>query len=195
VVPVVAEPLSRDAVVAATKTLIVKDGLDAVSLRRVGASLEVTAPALYAYVADKRDLLLAIAEEEFAKLLGRFERIDAADPVDRIRQYSRAYVEHARENPELFKTMFLFQPDFGFAASVNGDPSPAATEAFRLPAEAIQQAIDAGRFNQHDTMTAALTMWSAMHGLATVLLMGFDFDEAFEEGLITSVVDTMARGL
>jgi len=193
-VAVVAEPLSREAVVAATRTLIVNDGLDAVSLRRVGASLEVTAPALYAYVADKRDLLRAIAEEEFAKLMSRFEQVDDTDPVERMRAYSRAYVQHARENPELFKTMFLFQPDLGFGAA-NGDSTPAATETFKLPAQAISEAIDSGRLHQRDPVTAAVTMWSAIHGLATVLLMGFDFDVDFEDQLVGSVIETMARGL
>ena len=44
-------------------------GLEAVSLRRVGANLGVTAPALYAYVTDKSDLLRSVAEVEFDHLM------------------------------------------------------------------------------------------------------------------------------
>ncbi len=58
------ETLTGEAVVAAARDQIRTKGLDAVSLRQVGAALGVTAPALYAYVTDKRDLLRAVAEDD-----------------------------------------------------------------------------------------------------------------------------------
>ena len=159
-----AEPLSRRAIIDATRAFITDEGLEAVSLRRIGARLEVTAPALYAYVSDKRDLLAAVAQEEFDQLISAFEAVTDDDPVARTRAYCRAYVAHARANPELFKTMFLFQPDLGV-----GEPpesgSPSATAAFELPAAALREAIDAGTFRPVDPLVASLTMWVAMHGI------------------------------
>lgn len=189
------QPLSREAVIKAARDLIVHDGLDAVSLRRVGASLEVTAPALYAYVSDKRDLLQAVAEQEFASLRRRFDTVTDPDPVDRTRAYCRAYIDHARAEPELFKTMFLFQPDIGLGPAATDARSSAATETFQLPTEAVTEAIAAGRYHQTDPVLAALSMWAALHGLAEVLIMGFEFDEEFEEQLIDNVIETVIRGL
>ncbi len=59
--------------------MIRTSGLEAVSLRRVAAMLGVTAPALYAYVTDKNDLLRSVAEVEFDQLMQRFEAIDETD--------------------------------------------------------------------------------------------------------------------
>lgn len=188
-----AEPLSRRAIIDATRAFITDEGLDAVSLRRIGARLEVTAPALYAYVSDKRDLLAAVAQEEFDQLIAAFEAVSDDDPVERTRAYSRAYVAHARANPELFKTMFLFQPDLGL-----GEPpasgSPSATAAFELPAAALREAIEAGTFRPVDPLVASLTMWVSVHGLTDMVLMGFDLDDEFIDALVDSTVDTLIRG-
>src|SRR6476660_303708 len=90
-----APPLTRESVIEAARRSIVADGLEAVSLRKLAASVGVTAPALCAYVDAKRDLLRAVAEREFQRLADAFERIDDPDPVERMRQMSRAYVEQA----------------------------------------------------------------------------------------------------
>lgn len=191
-----AQTLTREAVVGATRELIRADGLPAVSLRRVGAALGVTAPALYAYVRDKHDLLRAIADDEFNDLIARFHEVQGDDPVERTRGYCRAYIDHALANPELFKVMFLFQPRIGLGTSPNaGDDLPSATEAFTLPAAALADAIESGRFRPVDPLVATMTTWAAIHGCAEVLLMGFELDDGFREQLITSTIDTIIRGL
>ena len=85
------------------------------------AALGVTAPALYGHVKDKQDLLRAVAEDEFDRLIARFDEVTDTDPVARIRGYNHAYVTHARENPDTFRVMFLFPPDLAGAAEVPDD--------------------------------------------------------------------------
>src|SRR6476660_3785040 len=116
-----ATTLSRQSVIDAARQCIVADGLEAVSLRKLAATLGVTAPALYAYVEDKRDLLRGVAELEFRRLSARFEQIDDPDPVERMRQMSHAYVEQALAEPELFRTMFQFSPDLAMGATTGAE--------------------------------------------------------------------------
>jgi len=188
------ETLTRAAIIAATRRLVVDDGLEAVSLRRVGAALGVTAPALYAYVKDKRDLMRGVAELEFARLIVQFLAIDDPDPLQRIRRFSRVYIDYGLENPELFKTIFLFPPDLSLTEPT-GEELPLATRAFELPLTAISDAVEAGLFKPVDPLMAGLTLWTATHGCATVLLLGFELDAAGREALITSVLDTVIAGL
>lgn len=187
-------PLTREGIVAATRCLIVERGLDGISLREVAKVLGVTAPALYAHVEDKRDLLAAVAEGEFDRLVERFdvalEGLD--DPVARVRATSRAYIACALDEPELFKVMFLFPP-----AALAGDAPelPAATRAFDLPSSATIEAIEIGAFRAVDPTMAILAQWAACHGAATVLLMDLGLDDAAREALAEQVIDTMVRGL
>jgi AcrR family transcriptional regulator len=54
--------LSRELVVQAARELIRRDGLDALSMRRLAATLDVTPMTIYTYVRDKDDLLDAVVD-------------------------------------------------------------------------------------------------------------------------------------
>lgn len=187
-------PLQREAIVAAARELIVADGLEALSLRRLAATLGVTAPALYAHVTDKEDLLRAVAEGEFEALVATFDAVDAADPLERIRAHGRAYVAHARANPALFQVMFLFPPDLGPGSTAGADELPGATKAFAAAAAAVQAAIDAGQIASDDPLLVALTLWSGTHGVAEVLQLGFGLPPELEDAMVDEVTGRILAG-
>lgn len=182
--------LTRELVLDAARARLEKAGADELSLRGVARDLGVTAPALYAYVEDKQELLAAVAAEHFARLATRFAAVEAADPLDRIRALSRAYVEHALASPALFRLMFRYPP----AATAGVDAFPPATRAFDEAARATTAAVEAGQLAVENVDLAAMTMWAAVHGVAEVLLMGFGFDEQAQEELVASVIETVLAG-
>ncbi len=187
-------PLQREAIIAAARALIVADGLEALSLRKLAAELGVTAPALYAHVRDKQDLLRALAEGEFEALVDRFAEVDDPDPIARIKGHGRAYVQHARENPELFRVMFLFPPELSPASVPAEVELPGATKAFEAAAGAVADAIAAGLIDADDPLLVALTLWSGTHGVANVLQLGFGLPTELEDAMIDEVTDRLLAG-
>jgi len=189
------ETLTREAVVGAARAHIVERGLESLSLRQIGASLGVTAPALYAYVTDKRDLLRGVAESAFQELLTRFDAVDEPEPLTRVRALSRVYIAFALDNPELFRTMFLFPPELALG-DTTGQELPLATQAFNYAIDALVEAQAAGLIrNDLDPLIVTFASWTATHGLATVLNLGFAFDAATRDLLVESTLDTMIAGL
>ncbi|MCU1353922.1 MAG: TetR family transcriptional regulator [Acidimicrobiales bacterium] len=183
-------PLSRQLVIDAAREELVADGVEQLSLRGVARRLGVTAPALYAYVADRADLLAAVATEHFEDLVARFEAVDAADPLDKIRGLQRAYIDHALASPALFRLLFRYSP-----APVAGTAAfPPAARAFAVASAATEAAIASGQLAPVDPQLASMTMWAAVHGVAEVLLLGFGFDPAAQEALVTSVIETVLAG-
>ncbi len=187
-------PLRRVAIVAAAREMIRADGLASLSLRRLATQLGVTAPALYAHVSDKRELLRAVAELEFEQLRNRFTAVVATTALERIRAHCRAYIDHARENPELFDVMFLFPPDLGPSDVPEGAVLPAATSVFAVALAAVEDAIAAGDIVSDDPLLVALALWAASHGVATALQLGLGLPAAFEEQLTSEVTDRLLRG-
>ena len=61
-------PLTREAIVAAAIELADTDGLEAVSMRRLGQRLAVDPMSLYNHVGDKDDLLDAMADAVVATI-------------------------------------------------------------------------------------------------------------------------------
>jgi AcrR family transcriptional regulator len=186
----VSTPLSRELVVATARAQLERGDVAQLSLRAVARELEVTAPALYAYIDDKGELLAAVASDHFERLVDRFESITETEPLERIRAVSRAYVDHALESPALFRLMFRFPP----SPTSEVDAFPPATRAFEVASEATADAVARGLLAVDDVTMACMTMWAAMHGVAEILLMGFGFDDDGAERFLTATVDTMLAG-
>lgn len=185
--------VTRISIVEATRELIRAEGLDAVSLRRVGRSVGVTAPALYAHVKDKEDLLRAVAATQYARLVERLSAIEELGPLDRVRASCHVYVDLALDEPELFRTMFLFPPAVDQVDPL-GVEFDAATEAFGLSAAAATDAVDGGIL-VGDPMTISFALWTASHGLASVLQMGLQLSEEQQADLTDTVIDGLLKGL
>jgi AcrR family transcriptional regulator len=165
-------PLRREEIVEAARSMLATTDLDELSLRRLAATLGVTAPALYAHVRDKGDLLAAVAEQSFAELVADFEAVDTPDPAERLAAYGRVYVRKAIEEPELFRVMFVFRPGMVPLPEVDNELR-AATVAFDLPGAAIAEAMATGAIHpDRDPLLTAMTLWTASHGLASVFLLG-----------------------
>lgn len=64
-------PLSRERIVRAALALADAEGLAAVSLRRVGASLDAGPMRLYGYVATKEELLELMVDAVFGEMISR----------------------------------------------------------------------------------------------------------------------------
>lgn len=187
-------PLSREAIVASAREMVVAGGVEALSLRRLGRHLGVTAPALYAHVADKQDVLRSISESELEALAARFEELDDPDPIARIRAHGRAYVEYARDNPELFRVTLMARSPFSDDAFREANRLPTTATAFSVATVAVEEAIDAGRIKADDSRLVALTLWSAAHGVATVLQLGLGLPPELEDALIDEITDRVLAG-
>ena len=69
-------PLSEDAVVDAALAILQRDGLEAVTMRRVAAALDTAAASLYVYVSGRDALLLAMLDRVVATI-----ELEAPDPA------------------------------------------------------------------------------------------------------------------
>jgi AcrR family transcriptional regulator len=186
-------PLRRETVLAAARRRVARHGLAGLSLRQVARDLGVTAPALYAHVESKEALVRALADNELTRLAARLEAVDDPDPLERIRGMSRAYVAHARTHPELFSLMFAFRPDWVPVPEV--EELPAASKAFGVAAAAVEEAIATGRFAPVDPLTAALSLWTATHGVAVLLTAGPGLGDDAERRLVDDVLGVVLAGL
>ena len=190
------QPLTREAISKAARDILVAEGLHAVSLRRVASSLGVTAPALYAHVVDKRDLLQGIAEQEIDGLMARFRDISTDDSVERMRQMCQAYVDYGIRNPDLFRAMFLFRPEL--TSEGRGDRAALTATIHDAFMQAARQAVAQHALDGAQAELAALTAWTAAHGVITVLLSGpplqIDMQTRLADATINAALTGMRHG-
>jgi AcrR family transcriptional regulator len=102
----------RRAILDAARELFVSEGYQNVSIRKIAERIEYSPAALYGYFPSKDDIFFALAEEGFHLLSGpsdpgRRQRLDALDPLDRIRELFWHVYEFSREQPQYFALMFV----------------------------------------------------------------------------------------
>jgi len=187
--------LNRAAIVDEAKEIVSSSGLDQLSLRKLADRLGVTAPALYAHVKDKDDILRAIADLGFHDLTIAYGDVETTDLCERLKALSRAYVDLAVAQPEVFQLMFLYRPREIDLPELD-NVLQSATDAFEVPLATVTEAIDAGELHRdRDPLITALVLWTTAHGVATVRLLGMGFDSSTADELTDVVIDATIDGL
>jgi AcrR family transcriptional regulator len=160
------EDLRAEIVTAAKSLLAESASADAMSIRAVADAVGVTAPSIYLHFTDKDDLLNAVVGDVFTELDAAM--LAAADgltaPMERLRAFGLAYVRFATTHPEHYRIALL-------------DPCPRpnvdevlADAAFAHFNETVVQCIDAGIFAAGDPLPITIELWSAAHGIASLMI-------------------------
>ena len=165
----------RNALIAAGCQLAEAGGPEAVTIRAAARLVEVTPTAAYRHFADHAALLEAVRERAMEHLTAAIRayqrRIPAdADPVtaalSQFEYAGRGYVRFALSEPGLYRTAFVQsgEPD--------EPPSPETGGPFSLLCQALDELVKAGYLAAQDRPLAELAAWSAVHGLAMLIIEG-----------------------
>ncbi len=141
------------------------------TLADVAAAVGCRAPALYAYFSNKDALLRAAHDEGFRILLKEKLAVaarNASDPFNRLREGGLAYLRFAFEHPGLYRLMFSPVRTEG----VPDDPfsSDPGAQCLDLLHSAILACQAEGYLPGADATQMAFTLWSAVHGAASLVL-------------------------
>lgn len=176
---------TRRAILEATESLLVEGGAQRFSMRRLADRCGYTAPTVYHYFGDKQGLLDALLEERFEQLLKRLRRVPtSADPMQRARQLSRAFVRFGVAHPTHYRLLIAPRPD--------GSRPPSAEKCIELFDEPMQALAEQGRLVL-DQDAAQQAAWATMHGL--ILLRSEHPDHPWARNLSNQAIDMMLRGM
>ncbi len=160
--------------------LLARDGgPDAVVLREVTRRAGVSPNAAYRHFADRAALVDAVSDAAQAEAAAAIEAelaevpeaTDAASAQERLRAVGIGYLRFAREQPGLFRTAFGVPGnlDRAFVAEKAG---PGGASPFGLLASALDDLVRFGVLPPERRQGAELLAWSAVHGLAMLVLEG-----------------------
>ena len=194
----------RNALLAVGLELARDGGPDAVVLREATRRAGVAPNAAYRHFADRGALLEAVCAAAQARLAIAIEAElaappDTGDPVERARARLRAvgtgYLRFAQDEPGLFRT-FWVPADLTQA----GDPARAGRSGL-TPYQHLSAALDglvaASALPAERRPGAEFLAWSAVHGLALLLIDGplRALDKAVVADIRRRLLDMVEHGL
>jgi AcrR family transcriptional regulator len=153
----------RDALINLAVEALEREGPEALSLRGLATRAGVSGMAPYRHFADKAALLAAAARRGFADLRERLAFVDdPTEPKKALVAFGVVYVRFACERPGLFRLMFAGPPPTA-DEELTADPQT----VIGLFGARLADLVPPDR--RHVAFVAA---WSAMHGLASLVLAG-----------------------
>lgn len=182
---------TREQVVARARDLLVAEGPDAVTMRRLAALLGTSYQVVYSRVGGKDEVLRAVHDAAFAELTAQVASLAGTDGRSRVHGLTAGYLDFAVANPRLFDVMF--------GAPTGGPTRDAALqeverEAFRRCWVAVTRAwLDAehpGRPRGSATRLA-WRLWTAVHGITVLHLAGHESPSGDVHHEVGQVVDLL----
>lgn len=169
----------RQALLEKALALIAERGPEGFSLREAAREVGVSPAAAYRHFADKPALVVALAAEGHGLLAVAMEKGAAKVPEDggtaaravsRLLAIGQSYVEFAVKNPSFFRVMFgpaVKAKEFAPCAS------PATgRDSYEILGAILDELVEAGAMPAERRPGAEIAIWSAVHGLATLVVDG-----------------------
>lgn len=159
----------KNALIKAGAELLLEEGVQSLSLRKVAAKVGVSHSAPYAHFADKEALIAAITTEGFRQL---YERINATvianqnNLPDILVEVAYTYVQFAIEAPAFYKLMFsgVLTNEHEYPDLIN-----ITRQNFHLLVDMVRQCQAAGILPDGPGDVLAISIWSLVHGFSSLL--------------------------
>lgn len=174
---------TTESVVAAGRTIVERDGLDALTMLAVAETVGVRGSSLYKRVSGRDALVGMIAEQVAVELADEVDTaVEGHDAARDLRAVANAFRSFAHRNPGTYP--LLFDPH-------QGRVSPVIREQSAAPVRRVARALVG---HEHELSAARMiTAWA--HGFvmmerAGAFQLGGDVDEAWEfalDGLVTAL--------
>lgn len=185
----------RRKILDAARELFVTEGYEQVTMRKIAQRIDYSPTTIYLYFEDKEDLLRAICDEAFGKLVRRLQKLKEwhpDDPVAALRTGLHEYAEFGLKNPEHYRLVFLQKTHTDPTASFAGS---AGEQAFEFLRQRVAGCVTAGLFAPVDVETTAQSLWAAVHGVVALFVVENPFPFVSREALVNQTIDTMIAGL
>jgi AcrR family transcriptional regulator len=190
----------RRVILDAARELFVCEGYGNVSLRKIARRIGYTPMAIYVHFRDKSEILDCICEESFDCFRANAERLDrlGLPPRERLAAGLRAYVDFGLEHPHHYQLTFMTPPCGGESLGRRKEIGQDCYQRMRQRvALCIAQEGEWGEaaIDSPEVELASQTIWTAIHGLVSLLIARPEFQWLERERLIDSVIEGALRAL
>ncbi len=160
----------RTSILEAAWQLVIQDGWQALSIRKIADAIEYSVPVIYDHFANKEAILLELTKQGFGKLNKELKEAKegAADAGKQIEAMAYAYWRFAFENEAYYQVMY----GLGIPSCETVNQISELSTFSELILQPIRKMIAAGKNPEADPFTKLHTFWSMLHGLVSINMMG-----------------------
>ncbi|MFI7637794.1 TetR/AcrR family transcriptional regulator [Nonomuraea sp. NPDC049400] len=151
-------------IVAVAQRILMEEGADAVSMRRVGDAVGITAMAIYRHYPNRDALLRAVADRSAGELATTWTRRSPSGSWDeRVSAALDDFLDFALGSPHLYR--FLTLDAWAGARRFPEDFRDGQGPPFSVVTGLVEEGMRTGRLRADDPLETAMTVTSSAQGL------------------------------
>lgn len=183
----------RSQILKQAADIVRKEGVAAISMRKLSKAVGASTMVLYTYFKNKTDLINQLYLDGYAHLKAELEKVPPGDDaIQYVVELGRAYRRAALDNPGAYDLMQ--------GSALQGIDLPPETlaqgrESFKVLADAVVRCMQAGIIAQADPKAMAQVLWAGIHGPISLQIAGHFESETEAEARFETTLDILKRGM
>lgn len=159
----------RRLILDAALRLFREKGYEGVNMRNIAEAIEYSPATLYLYYKDKNELYFALQfEAAAAKRDHLAPAMEVADPMARLIDFGRRYIDFGFKHPDLYDLLFITKAPMEHIENQECWTLGIATHTFFV--ETVQDCVEHRYFKSTDAETIAYTLWCHAHGMVSLFI-------------------------
>ncbi len=179
----------RGSILRAAWQLVLQDGWQALSIRKIADAIEYSVPVIYTHFENKEAILQEFTKDGFRNLNNQLQ--EAKDqqipPVKQLGAIAQAYWDFAFANKEYYQLMY----GLGMPTCETVRQVPEVNKFSTILKSTIEELIIASKRPETDAWLKYHTFWSMLHGLVSINITG---RSAVSDELNRLILDDAVKG-
>lgn len=192
--------LLRQEILDAARDIMIRDGYDGLTMRKVAQKIDYSPTAIYLHFKDRDDLLFCACEDVMAGLVRELQAVTGKhdDPLVALAAGLRRYVEFGLANPQQYQVTFMVAQRPGVLPGVEAryrESDTMGMRAFSFLPRLVAESIRQKKLRKVDVEVASRALWAGVHGITSLLIGKPLFEWGDKDRVIDQVIAMLVDGL
>jgi AcrR family transcriptional regulator len=190
--------LLRQEILDAARDILVREGYQGLSMRKVAERIDYSPTAIYLHFKDRDDLVSCVCEQLMAGLVRELQEVadKHGDPLVALRKGLRRYIDFGLRHPQ------HYQATFGIPHGHNAEkdardqePGTMSMQAFGFLPRLVAECVKQRKLKKLDVHRASCALWAGIHGITSLLIVMPNFQWNDPGRVADQLIDMMVDGL
>ncbi len=190
--------LIRKKIIDATNDILVEEGYENLSIRKIASRIEYSPGIIYHYFKDKAEIVAFVVEEGYGNIIKNISElpVDTENPDKAIVNGLRSYIELMLETPQQFRAILMNDIE-AIQEKVNMLQEGVSKERKSIQglSTLVELGIEKNKFRKMDIELTAQILWTSTHGLLSRLVLEKNITKQQKERLINHHFEILINGL
>lgn len=190
--------LLRQEILDAAREILVREGYEGLSMRKVAEQIDYSPTAIYLHFKDRDDLVFCVCEQLMAGLVRELEEVKSrhADPLVALKKGLRRYVDFGLKHPEHYQATFMQRHSTDPAVDQRYlEPKTMSMQAFGFLPSLVGECVKQKKLARVDVHAASCALWAGIHGITSLQIAMPNFKWHDRDKVIDQLIAMMVAGL